>query len=128
MYNIKIKFKIKLYKIKIILYISDDLITVADEIKKKHKVKLYKLSNKEIKKIDGCVIGQFMENEDLLYALINSKNGKVELNTLTHEIYHLTSKIMKHNDFDFYHSDEPFARLNAFLNEKIIKNKKIKLI
>ena len=30
---------------------------------------------------------------------------------------------MKHNDFDFYHSDEPFARLNAFLNE----NKKIKL-
>lgn len=123
----KIELKIKLYKIKIILYISDDLITVGDEIKKKHKVKLYKLSNKEIKKIDGCVIGQFMENENLLYVLINSKNGKVELNTLTHEIYHLTSKIMKHNDFDFYHSDEPFARLNAFLNEKIIKNKKIKL-
>lgn len=124
----KIEFKIKLYKIKIILYISDDLITVVDEIKKKHKVKLYKLSNKEIKKIEGCVIGQFIENENLVYVLINSKNGKVELNTLTHEIYHLTSKIMKHNDFDFYHSDEPFARLNAFLNEKIIKNKKIKLI
>jgi hypothetical protein len=124
----KIEFKIKLYKIKIVVYISDDLIIVGDKIKKKHKVKLYKLSNKEIKKIDGCVIGQFMENENLLYVLINSKNGKVELNTLTHEIYHLTSKIMKHNDFDFYHSDEPFARLNAFLNEKIIKNKKIKLI
>lgn len=123
----KIEFKIKLYKIKIIVYISDDLITVADEIRKKHKVKLYKKSNKDIKKIDGCVIGQFMENENLLYVLIQSKNGKVELNTLTHEIYHLTSKIMKHNDFDFYHSDEPFARLNAFLNEKIIKNKKIKL-
>jgi hypothetical protein len=122
----KIEFKIKLYKIKIVVYISDDLIIVGDKIKKKHKVKLYKLSNKEIKKIDGCVIGQFMENENLLYVLINSKNGKVELNTLTHEIYHLTSKIMKHNDFDFYHSDEPFARLNAFLNEKIIK--KIKLI
>lgn len=122
----KIEFKIKLYKIKIVVYISDDLIIVGDKIKKKHKVKLYKLSNKEIKKIDGCVIGQFMENENLLYVLINSKNGKVELNTLTHEIYHLTSKIMKHNDFDFYHSDEPFARLNAFLNGKIIK--KIKLI
>ena len=124
----KIEFKIKLYKIKIILYISNDLITVADEIRKKHKVKLYKKSNKDIKKIDGCVIGQFMENENLLYVLIQSKNGKVCVNTLTHEIYHLTSKIMKHNDFDFYHSDEPFARLNAFLNEKIIKNKKIKLI
>lgn len=124
----KIEFKIKLYKIKIILYISDDLISVANKIKEKHKVKLYKKSNKEIKKIAGCVIGQFMENENLLYVLIESKNGKVDINTLTHEIYHLTSKIMKHNDFDFYHSDEPFARLNAYLNEKIIKNKKIKLI
>jgi hypothetical protein len=123
----KIEFKIKLYSIKIILYVSDNLITVADEIRKKHNVKLYKMSNKEIKKIDGCIIGQFMENENLLYVLVQSKNGKVCINTLTHEIYHLTSKIMKHNDFDFYHSDEPFARLNAFLNEKIIKNKKIKI-
>jgi hypothetical protein len=124
----KIEFKIKIYNIKIILYVSDNLITVADKIRKKHKVKLYKKSNKDIKKIYGCVIGQFMENENLLYVLIQSKNGKVCVNTLTHEIYHLTSKIMKHNDFDFYHSDEPFARLNSFLNEKIIKNKKIKLI
>jgi hypothetical protein len=46
----KIEFKIKLYKIKIVVYISDDLIIVGDKIKKKHKVKLYKLSNKEIKK------------------------------------------------------------------------------
>jgi hypothetical protein len=44
----KIEFKIKLYKIKIILYISDDLISVAGEIKKKHKVKLPKLNSRDL--------------------------------------------------------------------------------
>ena len=48
------------------------------------------------------------------------------MDTLTHEIYHLTTKIMKHNGFKFNKTDEPFAMLNGKLNSmitgKLIKN------
>jgi hypothetical protein len=42
------------------------------------------------------------------------------VDTLTHEIYHLTNKIMKYNGFKFNKTDEPFAILNGKLNSMIM--------
>ena len=120
--NFTIKYNIPLYKIKMIYYFYDNLLDCANKIKTDHNIKkLYKLPNKEIKLVDGVAIGQFIPTMDLIYILIRTKDGKVSFNTLTHENYHVTSKIMCHTDFDFYHSDEPFAMLNGVLNSEIIE-------
>ena len=52
--------------------------------------------------------------------LVNRTDKGICVDTLTHEIYHLTSKIMKYNGFKFKKSDEPFAILNGKLNSMII--------
>jgi hypothetical protein len=115
----KIKLEIPLYDIKIKFYFDYDLGNPIKKIKKKHnKKKLYNVRSK----IDFCgiVIGEFIPNNKLIYVLIGKSKNGINVDTLTHEIYHLTSKIMKYNGFNFKKSDEPFAMLNGKLNSMII--------
>ena len=112
------KIKIPLYDIKIELMFEHDLSKSINKIKEKHKKKkLHKIS-----KIDfvGIVIGEFIPKKKLVYVLVKRTDKGICVDTLTHEIYHLTSKIMKYNDFNFKKSDEPFAMLNGKLNSMII--------
>ena len=110
--------KIPLYDIKIKFYFDYDLGKPINKIKKKHnKKKLHKIS-----KIDfvGIVIGEFIPKNELIYVLIKKTDKGIDVDTLTHEIYHLTNKIMKYNGFKFNITDEPFAMLNGKLNSMII--------
>ena len=110
--------KIPLYGIKIKFYFDYDLGKPIKKIKKKHnKKKLHKIS--EIDFV-GIVIGEFIPNNKLIYVLIGKSKNRINVDTLTHEIYHLTTKIMKHNNFKFNKTDEPFAILNGKLNSMII--------
>ena len=110
--------KIPLYDIKIKFYFDYDLGKPIKKIKKKHnKKKLHKIS--EIDFV-GIVIGEFIPNNKLIYVLIGKSKNRINVDTLTHEIYHLTSKIMKYNGFKFNKTDEPFAILNGKLNSMII--------
>ena len=110
--------KIPLYDIKIKFYFDYDLGKPIKKIKKKHnKKKLHKIS--EIDFV-GIVIGEFTPKNKLIYVLIKKTDKGVDVDTLTHEIYHLTNKIMKYNGFKFNKTDEPFARLNGKLNSMII--------
>lgn len=112
------KLEIPLYDIKIKFYFDYDLGKPIKKIKKKHKKKkLYKIN-----KIDfyGIVIGEFIPKNKLIYVLIKKTDKGIDVNTLTHEIYHLTSKIIKYNGFKFNETDEPFAMLNGILNSMII--------
>jgi len=110
--------KIPLYDIKIKFYFDYDLGKPIKKIKKKHnKKKLHKIS--EIDFV-GIVIGEFIPNNKLIYVLIGKSKNRINVDTLTHEIYHLTTKIMKHNNFKFNKTDEPFAILNGKLNSMIM--------
>jgi len=113
------KIEIPLYDIKIKFYFDYDLGNPIKKIKKKHnKKKLYNVRSK----IDfyGIVIGEFIPNNKLIYVLIGKSKNGINVDTLTHEIYHLTTKIMKHNNFKFNKTDEPFAILNGKLNSMIM--------
>ena len=55
-----------------------------------------------------------------IYVLIEKTKNGINVDTLTHEIYHLTTKIMEHNNFKFNKTDEPFANLNGKLNSIIM--------
>jgi len=112
------KIEIPLYDIKVKIYFDYDLSKPINKIKKKHnKKKLYKISEIDF---DGIVIGEFIPKEKLVYVLVKITDDGVCVDTLTHEIYHLTSKIIKYNGFNFKKSDEPFAMLNGKLNSMII--------
>jgi hypothetical protein len=112
------KIEIPLYDIKIKFYFDKDLDKPINKIKRKHKKKkLYKID-----KIDFCgiVIGEFIPKRKIIYVLIEKTKKGIDVDTLTHEIYHLTTKIMKYNGFKFNNTDEPFAILNGKLNSMII--------
>lgn len=112
------KIEIPLYDIKIKFYFDYDLNKPINKIKKKHnKKKLYKINKIDF---DGIVIGEFIPKNKLIYVLIKKNKKGINVDTLTHEIYHLTSKIMKYNGFKFNKTDEPFATLNGKLNSMII--------
>jgi hypothetical protein len=112
------KIKIPLYDIKIELMFEHDLSKPISKIKKKHKKKkLYKIDEIDF---NGIVIGEFIPKKKLVYMLVKRTDKGICVDTLTHEIYHLTSKIMKYNRFNFKKSDEPFAMLNGKLNSMII--------
>ena len=112
------KLEIPLYDIKIKFYFDYDLGKLIKKIKKKNnKIKLYKINKIDF---DGIVIGEFIPNNKLIYVLIKKTDKGIDVDTLTHEIYHLTTKIMKHNNFKFNKTDEPFAMLNGKLNSMII--------
>lgn len=117
------KIEIPLYDVKIKFYFSYNLNKTINEIKKKHKKKrLYKITDIDF---DGIVIGEFIPKNKLIYCVIKKTKRGVDVDTLTHEIYHLTTKIMKYNNFKFNKTDEPFAMLNGKLNSTIM-NKLIK--
>jgi hypothetical protein len=112
------KIEIPLYDIKIKFYFNKDLDKPINKIKRKHKKKkLYKID-----KIDFCgiVIGEFIPKSKMIYVLIEKTKKGIDVDTLTHEIYHLTTKIMKYNGFKFNNTDEPFAILNGKLNSIIM--------
>jgi hypothetical protein len=112
------KLEIPLYDIKIKFYFDYDLGKHINKIKKKHnKKKLYKISKIDF---DGIVIGEFIPKNELIYVLIKKTGKGINVDTLTHEIYHLTNKIMKYNGFKFNKTDEPFAILNGKLNSMIM--------
>jgi hypothetical protein len=112
------KIEIPLYDIRIKFYFDYDLNKPINKIKKKHnKKKLYKINKIDF---DGIVIGEFIPNNKLIYVLIGKSKNGINVDTLTHEIYHLTTKIMKHNNFKFNKTDEPFAILNGKLNSMIM--------
>ena len=112
------KIEIPLYNIKVKFYFDYDLSKPINKIKKKHKKKkLYKIGEIDF---DGIVIGEFIPKKKLVYVLVKRTDKGICVDTLTHEIYHLTSKIMKYNGFNFKKSDEPFAMLNGKLNSMII--------
>lgn len=113
------KIKIPIYDITCKIYFSNNLKIIINKIKKKHnKRRLLKISKIDF---EGVVIGQFIPKHKLIYMLIKKNDNGIDMDTLTHEIYHLTTKIMKYNGFKFNKSDEPFARLNGKLNSIIIK-------
>jgi hypothetical protein len=117
------KIEIPLYDIKIKFYFDYDLGKPIKKIKKKHnKKKLYKINKIDF---DGIVIGEFIPKNKLVYVLIKKTDKGINVDTLTHEIYHLTTKIMKYNGFKFNKTDEPFSMLNGKLNS-IIMGKLIK--
>jgi len=110
--------KIPLYDIKIKIYFDYHLNKPINKIKKNHnKKKLYRINEIDF---DGVVIGEFIPKNKIIYVLIKKTKKGINVDTLTHEIYHLTSKIMKYNGFKFKKSDEPFAMLNGKLNSMII--------
>ena len=112
------KIEIPLYDIKIKFYFDKDLDKSINKIKRKHKKKkLYKID-----KIDFCgiVIGEFIPKSKMIYVIIEKTKKGIDVDTLTHEIYHLTTKIMKYNGFKFNKTDEPFAILNGKLNSIIM--------
>lgn len=112
------KIEIPLYDIKIKFYFDKDLDKSINKIKRKHKKKkLYKID-----KIDFCgiVIGEFIPKSKMIYVIIEKTKKGIDVDTLTHEIYHLTTKIMKYNGFKFNNTDEPFAILNGKLNSIIM--------
>ena len=112
------KIKIPLYDIKIELMFEHDLSKPISKIKKKHKKKkLYKIDEIDF---NGIVIGEFLPKKKLVYVLVKRADKGICVDTLTHEIYHLTTKIMKYNNFKFNKTDEPFAMLNGKLNSMII--------
>ena len=112
------KLEIPLYDIKIKFYFDYDLGKLIKKIKKKNnKIKLYKINKIDF---DGIVIGEFIPNNKLIYILIKKTKKGINVDTITHEIYHLTTKIMKYNGFKFNKTDEPFAMLNVKLNSMII--------
>lgn len=116
--------KIPLYDIKINFYFDYDLSKPINKIKKNHnKKKLYKINEIDF---NGIVIGEFIPKNKIIYVLIKKTKKGISVDTLTHEIYHLTTKIMKYNGFRFNKTDEPFAMLNGKLNSiiigKLIKN------
>lgn len=119
-----IEVRIPLYDIKIKFYFDYDLDKSINKIKKKHnKKKLYKINKIDF---DGIVIGEFIPKNKLIYVLIKKTYKGIDMDTLAHEIYHLTTKIMKHNGFKFNKTDEPFAMLNgkliSMITGKLIKN------
>jgi hypothetical protein len=112
------KIEIPLYDIKVRFFFDYDLSKSINKIKIKHdKKKLYKISEIDF---DGIVIGEFIPKKKLIYVLVKRTDKGIDVETLTHEIYHLTSKIMKYNGFKYKKSDEPFAILNGKLNSMII--------
>jgi hypothetical protein len=112
------KIKIPLYDIKIRFYFDYDLNKPINKIKKNHnKKKLYRINEIDF---DGIVIGEFIPKNKIIYVLIKKTKKGISVDTLTHEIYHLTTKIIKYNGFKFNKSDEPFAMLNGKLNSMII--------
>lgn len=87
-------------------------------LKKNHnKKKLYRINEIDF---DGIVIGEFIPKNKIIYVLIKKTKKGISIDTLTHEIYHLTTKIIKYNGFKFNKTDEPFAMLNGKLNSMII--------
>lgn len=116
MYSIKIQ--IPLYDIKIKLFFSYDLYKPIKKIKKKHNKKnLYKINDIDF---DGIVIGEFIPKEKLIYVLIKRTKKGIDVDTVTHEVYHLTTKIMNYNGFEWSTEEEAFAKLNGKLNSIII--------
>ncbi len=114
----RMKIKIPLYDIKIRFYFDYDLNKPINKIKKNHnKKKLYRINEIDF---DGIVIGEFIPKNKIIYVLIKKTKKGISVDTLTHEIYHLTTKIIKYNGFKFNKSDEPFAMLNGKLNSMII--------
>ena len=114
----RMKIKIPLYDIKIKIYFDYDLNKPINKIKKNHnKKKLYRINEIDF---DGVVIGEFIPKNKIIYVLIKKTKKGINVDTLTHEIYHLTTKIMKYNNFKFNKTDEPFAMLNGKLNSMII--------
>jgi hypothetical protein len=112
------KIEIPLYDIKVRFFFDYDLSKSINKIKIKHDKKtLYKISEIDF---DGIVIGEFIPKKKLIYVLVKRTDKGIDVETLTHEIYHLTSKIMKYNGFKYKKSDEPFAMLNGKLNSMII--------
>jgi hypothetical protein len=112
------KIEIPLYNIKVKFYFDYDLSKPINKIKKKHKKKkLYKIGEIDF---DGVVIGEFIPKNKLIYVLVKKNKKGIDVDTLAHEIYHLTTKIMKYNGFKFNKTDEPFAMLNGKLNSMII--------
>lgn len=77
-------------------------------------------NKKEICEINGCVVQQFI-SEKLIYVLIGRKSGEVDIETVAHEIYHLTSVVLDNVHFNYYKNEEAFAQFNGFLNSMIIK-------
>jgi len=112
------RINIPLYDIKIKFYFDFNLINPIVKIKKKHRKKrLYKLNDIDF---DGVVIGEFIPKKKVVYVLVRKTKKGIDVDTLTHEIYHLTTKIMKYNGFKFNKTDEPFAILNGKLNSIIM--------
>ena len=112
------RINIPLYDIKIKFYFDFNLINTIVKIKKKHRKKrLYKLNDIDF---DGVVIGEFIPKKKVVYVLVRKTKKGIDVDTLTHEIYHLTTKIMKYNGFKFNKTDEPFAILNGKLNSIIM--------
>ena len=56
---------------------------------------------------------------DKAYLLL--QKDFLDYNTITHEVYHLTNRILYHRGVTFdILDDEPFAILNGYLNQEVI--------
>lgn len=56
---------------------------------------------------------------DKTYLLL--QKDFLDYNTITHEVYHLTNRILYHQGVTFnIIDDEPFAILNGYLNQEVI--------
>lgn len=92
------------------------------DLKKYYNKQSKKLKFKKCEKdlyIKGCVINKGSN----LQLLFNKED--MEINTITHEIYHLTNKILYNNgviiEYEGENTDENHAILNGFLNQEVFK-------
>lgn len=103
----KYSINIPIYEVKINLYFTDNIGYVYNNILK------------------------FEEDKDTSQALSGTHNAALfiiftyeylDINTITHETFHILSEIMNSRDVKYDHyNDEPWAYLNGYINEKIFE-------
>jgi len=120
MKDISFEIRIKNSKVKLILTITDDLFKIIKIIRAKHKYRKPLVSKKEASEWRGVVISTFEVSSNVIHIVIERKEGKADMSTITHEIFHTTGRILRKIVINYYEDEESYAYLNGVLNSFII--------
>ncbi len=120
--------KLDLYNIKIKIEVLD----TYEKLKQKLNfyLKKYKIEEEDdpSRYYDGCVV--LNPNDTEIVNLLYTKEA-MNINTITHECFHLTNLILDFHGVSSTQDDESYAILNGFLNQEVInyllKKKYLKL-
>lgn len=120
--------KLDLYNVKIKIEVLD----TYEKLKRKLNfyLKKYKIEEEDdpSRYYDGCVV--LNPNDTEIVNLLYTKEA-MNINTITHECFHLTNLILDFHGVSSTQDDESYAILNGFLNQEVInyllKKKYLKL-